>query len=424
MTLERPAAARRPVWRAVGLALLALLVFAGSFVTTLAYHLVGGMAPGGDPAQAGSDVPPREAVPQDEPFNVLVMGVDLPQPGSSVVRSDTMILVSVDPLTGTLGLISIPRDSYVAIPRGAADPGEHVPAEKTKINHAFAYGGADLAVATVAEVLGVPVHRYVRVDVDAFRRVVDLLGGVELCVEKPMHYDDPYQDLHIHLEPGCRLLDGEQAMGFVRYRQDSDLARIHRQQQFIRALIDRALRVGAVARLPALVQEVTARVRTDLDARELAWLTALAARHAVGFDPQRVQMGTLPGRDGYVRGVGSVWILDKDGVRDLVDRLVWRVDPERNALVRVAVEDAGGGPQAVDRVVERLRACGYQVVAVRTAARAEARSRLVSHREDPVLEVLAYRAVRPVLPGIERERVADPAPAADLTVRVGRDGAP
>lgn len=415
---------RRLPWRALAVAALAVLVFAGSFLATLGYHLVGGMAPGGDPAEAGSDVPPRAVVPEGEPFNVLVLGVDLPQDESGVVRSDTMILVSVDPVTDTVSLISIPRDSFVAIPREAADPGEHVPAGRTKINHAHAFGGPDLAAATVASVLGVPVHRYVRVDVAALRRVVDLLGGVELCIEKPMHYEDPYQDLYIHLEPGCRLLSGAEAEQFVRYRQDSDIARIQRQQQFIRALVERALRVGAVRRLPALVQEVAQRVQTDLDARELAWLTALAARQAVSFDPQRLQMATLPGHDAYVRGAGSVWILDEEGVRQLVDRLVWRIDPQRNARVRVVVVDAGGGPAAVERVAERLRADGYQVVAVRGAARTEPRSRLVSHRPDPVLEALAYRAVRRVLPGVVEERAAGAEAEADLTVVVGQDAAP
>lgn len=412
---------RRAVWRVLALALATGVVFAGSFFATLMYHLVGGIAPGSDPARAGSDVPPRADVREGDPFNVLVLGVDLPQPGSSTVRSDTMILASVDAVTGTVSLISIPRDSLVRIPREAVDPGEHVPSGPTKINHAYAYGGADLAAATVAEVLGVPVHRYVRIDVQAFRRIVDLVGGVEVCIDKPMHYDDPYQDLHIHLEPGCRLLDGEQAMGFVRYRSDSDIHRIHRQQQFIRALVERVLSLGLITRLPALVQEVTKSVQTDLDGRELAWLATLAAQYATGFDPSRLEMAMLPGRDGRVPGVGSVWILDEDGVRELVDRLVWRIDPQRNALVRVAVVDAGGGPEAVERVAARLRQDGYQVVRTERAGQEEATSTLVSHREDRVVEALALRALRRVLPDVRSSRAVDPDAGADLTARVGRD---
>src|SRR5690606_16904569 len=124
-------------------------------------------------------------------------------------------------------------------------------------------------MATVADFLGVPVHRYVRLAPDAFEALVDILGGVHVCVERDMYRHDPYQNLLINLKQGCQLLDGAQAAGYARWRGDGDIARIERQHKLIAALIDRALGIGVIPRLPQLVNEVTSRVDTNLSEAEI-----------------------------------------------------------------------------------------------------------------------------------------------------------
>src|SRR5690606_33450199 len=122
-------------------------------------------------------------------------------------RTDTMILFSWDKQTGTIGALSIPRDTRVQIPgRRGYD----------RVNAAHAIGGPELAVRTVEQLTGVDVDYYVRLDFEGFQRIVDTLGGVVIDVERAMHYSDSAQGLYIDLKPGIQLLDGAQALQYVR----------------------------------------------------------------------------------------------------------------------------------------------------------------------------------------------------------------
>src|SRR5690606_32900071 len=139
---------------------------------------------------------------------VLVLGVDRREGDRG--RSDTMLLV-VPRAFGGLKLLSIPRDTRVELPgRG---PG--------KINAAYAYDGPQASAEAVARLLDIPAPTPVVVDFQAAAAVVDAMGGITLTVERPMRYRDPYQDLVIDLEPGTQRLDGDRALGFVRFRSDA-----------------------------------------------------------------------------------------------------------------------------------------------------------------------------------------------------------
>ncbi|HEX6987992.1 MAG TPA: LCP family protein, partial [Bacillota bacterium] len=280
----------------------AALAFGVSLAATLAWQLVSGVTVDPqEPPDAGDVVaPPRIEVQPDEPFNILIIGTDagLREDGRrGARRSDTLMLASYDPLTSSVSILSIPRDTRVEIPVDELDEElrRHIHENPTKISHTHAFGGPAVSMAAVGALLDVPVHRYVRVNLDAFINIVDLMGGVHICVPKAMHYEDPYQDLYIHLEPGCRMLDGNEAMQYARYRQDSDLARIARQQEIIRALIQRGLDLGIIPRLGQIVDEVVRQVDTNLSEGELLNLVAVATRMAAGFDPDDLVMNTIPG---------------------------------------------------------------------------------------------------------------------------------
>ncbi|QYH19096.1 LCP family protein [Corynebacterium aquatimens] len=143
-------------------------------------------------------------------------------------RTDTIMLLHL-PLTGKATLISIPRDSYVAVPGYGYD----------KVNAAYAYGGPQLLAATVEQATGLRVDRYAEIGMGGLARVTDAVGGVEICVAEPI--DDPLANLNV--QPGCQKMDGATGLGYVRTRATAqgDLDRVARQREFLGALVARTL---------------------------------------------------------------------------------------------------------------------------------------------------------------------------------------
>ena len=151
------------------------------------------------------------------------------------------MLVNINPGVPEISVMSIPRDTRVIIE-----------GRVRKINFAYPRGGGELAVETVERLLETEIDHYVYIDLSVFRKAIDLLGGVEYYVPQNMYYDDPYQNLHIHLKKGYQLLDGRKAEYLVRYRKgykNGDIGRIKVQQDFIRELIKQKVTVSNYPRL-------------------------------------------------------------------------------------------------------------------------------------------------------------------------------
>ena len=211
----------------------------------------------------------------DGRVNILMMGIDR-RPGEAFVsRTDTIMLLSVDPATDTASILSIPRDLYVEIPGYGQD----------RVNTALVYGsqqgdyldGAALAMQTVSYNLNVPVDHFILVDFGAFVRTIDLLGGI--TVDVPYEINDPeYPDMDYGYDPllipaGVQHFDGATALKYARSRHgDSDFNRAYRQQQVLFAARDKALELGVgemLLRAPSLYREVEDGVRTDLSLEQL-----------------------------------------------------------------------------------------------------------------------------------------------------------
>lgn len=203
-------------------------------------------------------------------INILLIGVDDGDPDNpdSPRRSDTMMVVSIDPENKAVNLLSIPRDSRVMIPgRDGYD----------KIAHAYFYGGSSLALSTVTNFLHIPLQYYIVIDWQSFIKIVDILGGVNLTVEHDMNYDDPYENLSIHLAKGNQHLDGKKAGEYVRYRHDElgDIGRVERQQHFLQALNSQLLQSGTLLKLPALMTTISHYVHTNMNLYDLAKMATL-----------------------------------------------------------------------------------------------------------------------------------------------------
>ncbi|HEX3016005.1 MAG TPA: LCP family protein [Desulfobacteria bacterium] len=243
-------------------------------------------------------------------LNILLIGVDAR--GKEPSRSDSMILVSLNPNTKSVVLLSVMRDTFVTIP--AFKPVRH------RINTAYAMGGPQLVSKTVSNFLGVPVNAYAVADFAGFAKAVDAVGGVEVDVEKDMNYhDDGVYD--IRLKAGKQVLNGKQALGYVRFRHDEqgDYTRVERQRKLIKALVAKVQGIQAVYYLPKLVRAIKPYIETNLDLPTLSHIALLASF------VKDVKSATVPSPyarvEGIVNGM-SVLVPDVNKTRQEVKKLL------------------------------------------------------------------------------------------------------
>lgn len=221
-------------------------------------------------------------ITEGDPINVLVVGTDggaeRQEDAGYVSRSDTLMLINLNPESGTTKMVSIPRDTLANID-GQEEP--------EKINHAYAYGGIDLTIETVQDFLQVPIDYYVVVNMDGLSQMIDALGGIEIV--SPLSFE--YRGTEFH-EGEKREVDGVKAMNFARMRYDDpqgEVGRQNRQKIVIKAIIDKALSLDAVAQYPKLLNVASQYVTTNVDLNEVLsiyqqYLPALKNISAIQFE--------------------------------------------------------------------------------------------------------------------------------------------
>ncbi|NET36321.1 MAG: LCP family protein [Cyanothece sp. SIO1E1] len=302
-----------------------------------------------------------------QPVNILVMGVDrvLDAPNDSPAvlagRTDTMLLVRVNPIDGTINVLSIPRDTQVVIPGAGL----------TKINHANVLGGPSLAAQIVSRNLAdVKIDRYVRVSTAAFRELVDLVGGVEVFVPQRMEYVDRTQNLEIDLMPGWQTLNGDQAEQFARFRNhdNGDVGRVQRQQILIRALRERLMSPAVIPQIPQMIQLVKRYLDTNLSLDEMLAL----ASFGVNLERDSFRMILLPGRFSHLDEYKvSYWIMNETESERLISQY-FQADAgnfrtyDREPIIesRIAIQNASGNSRASRQIAQYLQDQGFNNVYV------------------------------------------------------------
>lgn len=223
----------------------------------------------------------------DDPrrLNVLVMGIDQRGGEEGAFRTDTMIIVSVDPVRKTAGMLSIPRDLWVDIP--GFQPNRINTANYLGDANGYPGGGPALAARTVTETLGVNIDRYVRINFDVFTQIINLVApnGVEVCPPEPIddarYPDAGYGTIVVHFDAGCQRLDAEHLLQYARTRatQGSDFDRAARQQEVIRSVAAEVLNAGGIVnfitRIPAMWDSLSGNYVTDLTLDEIIALGVL-----------------------------------------------------------------------------------------------------------------------------------------------------
>lgn len=190
-------------------------------------------------------------------INILLLGVD--QREHDVGRSDTMILMSLNPRTNKIVMVSIPRDTYVDIPSVGMD----------KINHAYAFGGVDLSVKTVEKAFDLPIHFYVKVNMQGFKQGVDALGGVTVT------NDDAFSQGGETFSTGEIHLSGEEALKYIRMRKQDlrgDLGRNERQRSVIKSAMDKAASFSSITKVSDILTILGNNVTTNFNMKKMQTL--------------------------------------------------------------------------------------------------------------------------------------------------------
>lgn len=324
-------------------------------------------------------------------INILVLGIDQRPQEQGYYRTDTMIVLTADPSTGDVGMLSLPRDLWVTIPGYG----------EARINTAHVYGdlnkypggGPGLAKETVSQLLGQPIHYYMRINFEGFRKIIEEIGCVDIDVPRdiddPTFPDDNYGYDPFFIQAGHHCMDANTALKYARTRHvDSDFGRMARQQQVILAIKNKVLDTGQLPRLisraPALLGALAESFQSDLPAGQLITMANLARRlntdniRQLVFD-RSMAVGTMTSSG------ASVLLPQMDVIRPAVDAFfnpapapmptpVADLDVRDQLALeqaRVAVLNGSSNPDLGRLAAEWLLAQGYEVVGFAEADRSD-----------------------------------------------------
>jgi len=279
--------------------------------------------------------------------NILIVGCDEIE---NYGRADTIVFLSISPKTKDALILSIPRDTRVEIPERGMD----------KINHAYAFGGKKLISETVSLFLDMPIHFYAIADFIGFVNIIDELGGVEIDVEKEMHYVDKAGGLDINLSPGKQMLDGEKSLQYIRFRQDKlgDLGRIKRQQKLALAVIEKMMNFDSIAKIPQISEGMNEYIETDIKVQDAIALANLFK----GTNQEKFNVETVQGEPVYIKGV-SYLEPDVEKVRQRVKSLVY----SENSGMKVEVLNGNATSGIAHKIAKDLEMQGFEVVNIGNA---------------------------------------------------------
>ncbi len=365
-------------------------------------------------------------------INVLLMGTD-GRPGEvDIPRTDTMILLSLDPQRQSVGMLSLPRDLWVPVPTFGYD---------AKINTVYGLGetygyhggGPQLAMDTISSFIGQPVQYYAMVNFQGFVELIDLIGGVDVAVPFTIYDDayptDDYLTTTFYLEAGIQHLDGETALKYVRTRNvDDDYGRAERQQAVIRAVLDKVMRTDMLTQLlpnlPRLLLTMRNTVETDMPMALQLELANYLSTHSL----QEVRRLVLDNRFGVeTYADNGAWILlpDRALVRSALADFFGEGGPSTvmadPAWVRIEVLNGTGEPGVAARTRDLLQSQGYQVVSIGDADRSDYERTIIVNYGVPdelVKQVGTDLHLQPDRSSLQGLHVSAP---IDVRIVVGRD---
>ena len=313
---------------------------------------------GGDGSRAmgitGVELPDYE---KKERVNILLMGVDR-RPDETLARTDSLIVVTVDPNTKTAGMLSIPRDLYVPIP---GYDGED------RINKAYYLGEKDdypgggpaLAMRTIQNNFDIPIHFYAQIDFNGFRELVDTLGGIDVYVETEI--DDPtYPDENYGYDPfyigtGQHTLNGYDALRYARTRHTagSDFSRAQRQQQVLLAIRDKALQLNMIPKIPELWDSLSDSIDTNLQLIDIIELAQLV--DDIKADDIKSAVIDYNYTVDYVTDIGAQVLLPlRDKIQPLIDSIFVETEPTGPSEAEIQAQIDAHNQERAEAIQEEI----------------------------------------------------------------------
>lgn len=317
-------------------------------------------------------------------INILVIG-------QSQNLTDTLLVCSYDPKTQDVGMLSIPRDTYVGRNKNYATGSD-------KIN-ALYQTDPDKLLSKVNEITGLDIDYYVKVDTQGLRDLVDSVGGIYFDVPINMDYDDSSQDLHIHLKAGYQLLDGNKAEQVVRFRHNNngttypaeygqeDIGRMKTQRAFITEVIKQVVKAENITKVDDYIKIANNNVETNFN----IWNLKDYAPYAIDFKTENIKTETLPGVPEKCNGVW-LYIYNKKQTEQIVKELFkteLTEEQEKNSKIKVNILNGTSDEMNLNNLKNLLEESGYTVVSTGKTTSTE-KTAIINrtNQEDSVSEAL------------------------------------
>lgn len=332
--------------------LIVFLIFAGIFLKRWSEN---GWTFGGFVATIlGHDANTLANLPK---MNILVVG-------QSQNLTDTILVCSYDPKVQKVSMLSIPRDTFVGRNKNKAGGMD-------KINSIYQID-PDKLVKKVNEITGLDIKYYVKVDTKGLRELVDSVGGIYFDVPVDMDYDDPTQDLHIHLKKGYQLLDGDKAEQAVRFRHnndgssypieygDQDLGRMKTQRAFITEVIKQVVKPENITKVDDYIKIASNHVETNFS----LWTLKDYAPYAIDFKSENIKSATLPGTPEKCNGLWF-YVPSKKKTEELVNEMFKSDIPAeyaKNAQIKISILNGSDTDNNLETIKNLLKEYGYTIV--------------------------------------------------------------
>ena len=280
-------------------------------------------------------MPSAVDVSSSEPVNILVLGMDIGDPkqvdNQSIKRTDTIMVLNYNPTNDKLTVVSIPRDTLI-----------NVNDRNVKINSAYAIGGYPKIKTEVENLLNIKINYIAKIDYNAFREIIDALGGIEMKIERNMIYDDEGQNLHINFKAGETVtLDGKKAEEFFRWRKNNDgsgfangdLDRIENQQKFISKVVDKCISPLILFRMPKIMSALGDNIETNMS----SFKVLSYGLKFMNLKKENINMTIAAGTPKTINGE-SFLIFDKSGNKDMLSSLSSAV-VSKNSSINISKDD-------------------------------------------------------------------------------------
>ena len=378
----------------------------------------------------------EESLANLQRLTVLVMGES--GVGDGWKLTDSIMVISYNPQTQQASILSIPRDTYV----GSQNPNSasQLYLQSYKINTAYRAGSnIPEAVKLMGDTVGLDLQNYLIIDTSALIKVVDAIGSVTFNVPIDMDYDDPSQDLYIHLKAGVQEIDGPKAEQLLRFRHnndgtsypeeygDNDFGRMRTQREFISTTMHQLLDIKNIPKIKDLIDIIFSNVQTNMDGNTLKKYIPFL----VEFNTEDIKTGYLPGDSVLVNGV-YIYKHSESGTKELVDELFKdevKDEKEINGIIeksksmsgakaKVEITNSSGSNEKLTKLVKKLYEANFAIVKVDKTDTTSGRTSIVNRAgksSEITGEIETITEVGKTTKGTSNEG------GADISIIIGRD---